>query len=32
MYIEPFWVGVATTILVEVGMLLVIGIYGNIKK
>ena len=25
MYIEPFWCGVITTILVEIGLLIVIG-------
>lgn len=31
MYVDPFWVGVAATILVEVGLLLAIALFGEMK-
>lgn len=32
MYINPFWVGVAATILVEVVGIIIIGIFSNNKE
>lgn len=32
MYINPFWVGVAATILVEVVGIIIIGIFSNKKE
>lgn len=32
MYIEPFWCGVAATILVEVAAVIVYGAYADWKK
>jgi hypothetical protein len=32
MYIDPFWCGVIATILAEVAMVIVSGVYTNWKK
>ena len=32
MYINPFWVGVAATILVEVAGIIIIGIFSSKKE